>query len=142
MTDTRRCRIPDCTKSAGRRRTRCYMHIARIARNGHPDRWTGINPHDVDTVVRDRRHVPGLSTAERQLITRHLTSDGLSAREIARILCVSERTIVRWRTADRVALDAEPVPAGGARMRLVASPASQDSHPALSGPYAQAQAVA
>lgn len=143
MTTTRRCRTPECPNARYRHRTLCGRCIHRQHRYGHPQRnHDDINHDDVDIVVRERRPAAGLTRAERQLVSRKLTANGLSAAEIARILCVNERTITRWRKADRVARGAEPVPVGGARRSLAAPPGSQESHPAPFAPHAHAQAAA
>jgi IS30 family transposase len=57
--------------------------------------------NDTDIAITHRRPTPGLDRPERQHVSRNLTAHGLSAREIARILAVNPRTVVRYRAEDR-----------------------------------------
>jgi hypothetical protein len=91
------CRTTGCTRPAlsdratcGACRPRTYQSKARPA-----------DLTVVDAVVHNRRGVPGLSPADQRLISRRLTTLGLPAWEIARIVGRSPRTICRWRAADR-----------------------------------------
>lgn len=63
-------------------------------------------PWDVDdTAVERVVHgwpSPGLNKAERLEVTRRLTSRGVSAREIARVIRKTPRTVVRYRTELRM----------------------------------------
>lgn len=119
------------------------MHQSRLRTHGTTDDpRTHTNDHDIDIAVEDRRPSPDLTPADRRVASRRLTNLGISAAEIARILCVTERTICRYREADRADRGAEPVPASRARRSLAAPPASLESHPGPFAPHAHAQAVA
>jgi hypothetical protein len=54
---------------------------------------------EVDTVVQREQPVKGLTRAEKLAVTARLTAKGRSAREIARVVGTSSRTVVRWRRA-------------------------------------------
>lgn len=101
---SRPCRIRDCVKPAAPRRSVCHMHNNRIRRHGDPHHGDQTaDDHDIDTVVRERRAVGGLTRLEQRRIARRLTAVGLPAAEIARIVCVAPRTVHRWRSEDRTA---------------------------------------
>jgi hypothetical protein len=96
---TRTCRIDDCTNTARPSRRLCYMHRTRIARHGDPDftEWTVADEYDVELIVEQARPVEGLTRLERVMVARGLTTRGLPAEEIARIVGVDPRTVYRWR---------------------------------------------
>lgn len=61
-----------------------------------------MNPRDaqeIATVIMRETPCPGLSQQERLAVFGALNAKGRSARAIARVVCVSERTVVRWRRA-------------------------------------------
>ncbi|UTN91902.1 hypothetical protein SEA_STUFF_71 [Streptomyces phage Stuff] len=61
-----------------------------------------MNPRsdaEIAIVVQREDPAPGLSQAERMAVFGALNDKGRSARAIARVVCVSERTVVRWRRA-------------------------------------------
>ena len=97
----RHCRITNCPRNAAPRRTLCWTHKRRIAHYGNPDftHWTVADDHDVATIIREQRPAEGLTRLERVKVGQGLSSLGLPAHEIARILNVTERTVYRWRAA-------------------------------------------
>lgn len=99
---TRHCRIMDCPRTAAPHRTLCYTHKSRRERHG----TYGVPPREpdqitVDSVVTARRALPGITLIERRAAGLKFTDLGLPAEEIARILGVTPRTVVRWRTDRR-----------------------------------------
>ncbi|MCI3271423.1 helix-turn-helix domain-containing protein [Streptomyces cylindrosporus] len=56
---------------------------------------------DIRAVVHDRLPDTGLSRTARRTATRQLTAAGAPADEIARLIGVTERTVYRYRAADR-----------------------------------------
>lgn len=56
---------------------------------------------DIRAVVQDRLPDSGLSRTARRTATRQLTAHGARAAEIARLIGVTERTVYRYRAADR-----------------------------------------
>jgi hypothetical protein len=63
-----------------------------------------MNPRsdeEIATVVQREDPCPGLTQAERLAVFGALDAKGRSAREIARVVCVTPRTIVRWRRAQK-----------------------------------------
>jgi hypothetical protein len=95
------CRTPGCTRPAAADRATCHSCRPRTRQS----KARTADLHVVDSVVHNRRGVPGLSPADQRLISRKLTALGLPAAEIARIVGRTPRTICRWRAADRAALD-------------------------------------
>jgi hypothetical protein len=131
--------VIDCEKTPLRHRRICPMHRARLRDHGTTeDPRAPISHHDIDIAVEDRRPNPGLTAPERRTASCQFTANGLSAREIARVLCVNDRTITGYRKADRTAR-AEPVPVSGARTRLAAPPVPPGVSP---GPVRPARARA
>lgn len=99
MTSTRRCRITGCTTNARPGRHLCSKHLQRITHYGDPNftQWTTANQDEIDLAIREARPVEGLTCLERVLVAQGLTKRGTTAREIARILNVTPRTVYRWR---------------------------------------------
>lgn len=62
---------------------------------------TPSDADDIASVVHDRLPDSGLSRTARRTATQQLTAAGARAPEIARLLGVTERTVYRWRAADR-----------------------------------------
>lgn len=95
----RHCRITGCHNNAIRGRRLCSRHKQRIAIHGDPHftTWTVADDHDVQALIREQRPTTGLTRLERVLVAQGLTTHGLPATEIARILGVTERTVYRWR---------------------------------------------
>jgi hypothetical protein len=63
-----------------------------------------MNPRsdeDIAIVIEREDPAPGLSQAERMAVFGALDARGRSARQIAHVLCVSPRSVVRWRRAAR-----------------------------------------
>jgi hypothetical protein len=61
-----------------------------------------MNPRsdeEIATVVQREVPTPGLTQQERMAVFGALNAKGRSARAISRVVCVSERTVVRWRRA-------------------------------------------
>jgi hypothetical protein len=58
-----------------------------------------LDARDVETVAAREEPAPGLTQAERVKVFYLLHRKGRSARQIARVVCVTPRTIVRWRRA-------------------------------------------
>lgn len=61
-----------------------------------------MNPRsetEIETVIMRETPTPGLTQTERLAVFKALNDKGRSARAIARVLCVSDRTVVRWRRA-------------------------------------------
>ena len=100
---SRLCRIDECATPAVPHKTLCHKHRKRIRMWGDPDftQWGTADETDVDLIVRDPRPVEGLTRLERRLVSRGMTERGRSAAEIARIVGVDERTVMRWRADDR-----------------------------------------
>lgn len=64
-----------------------------------------MNPRsdeEIQTVIMREEPCPGLSQAERLAVFGALDAKGRSARQIAHVVCVAERTVVRWRRAARL----------------------------------------
>jgi DNA-binding CsgD family transcriptional regulator len=64
---------------------------------------TDQDTDDIRAVVHDRLPDTGLSRTARRTATQQLTAAGARAPEIARLLGVHERTVYRYRAADRTA---------------------------------------
>lgn len=61
--------------------------------------WQTKDDLDVAAVVAAPRPVDGLTKLERFVIARELTDRDIPAEEIARVVGVTPRTVVRWRTS-------------------------------------------
>jgi len=96
----RHCRITNCTTTARPGRRLCSKHKQRIALHGDPHftEWTVADDHDVQLIIAEQRPAQGLTRLERVLVAQGLTTQGLPAEEIARILGVTPRTVYRWRS--------------------------------------------
>lgn len=96
----RQCTVAGCPREAAPRRVLCHTHHMRQWRNGDVhQKYAAPDLLAVDTAVRDRRRLPGMTPKERAEAGVRLTQLGLSASEIARIFAVTPRTVFRWRTA-------------------------------------------
>jgi hypothetical protein len=102
---TRPCRIPDCTRNAAPRRHICWTHKNRLYRGQSPEFQLRhiTHPEDIPPVVEDRLPDHGLTHTDRRTAARQLTAAGVHPREIASLLGVTERTVWRWKAADRAA---------------------------------------
>jgi hypothetical protein len=94
---TRACR--DCTRPAEQYRPVCRRCRGRqdAARHPNPAGWAAADDTDVQLIVEVPRPVQGLTRLERVLIARGIDRR-LPAKEIARVVGVSPRTVYRWRT--------------------------------------------
>lgn len=99
----RPCRIDECSNPAAQHKTLCHKHRKRVRMGGDPHvtQWGTADPTDVELIVRDPRPVEGLTRLERRLVARGMTARGETAAEIARIVGVDWRTVMRWRALDR-----------------------------------------
>ncbi|MFE9810670.1 hypothetical protein [Streptomyces sp. NPDC005548] len=94
-----------------RGQARCWRGAARqLEQVARPYRYTPrvqrprnieVDEGAVQRVVRGDRPLPVLSRDEARLACWHLTGRGRSAAEIAELVAVSQRTVVRWRTEDQ-----------------------------------------
>lgn len=96
---SRHCRITRCVRTPIAGRRLCSAHKKRIALYGDPDftQWTVADDTDIATIIREQRPAAGLTRLERVKVGQGLSSLGLPATEVARILGVTERTVYRWR---------------------------------------------
>jgi hypothetical protein len=96
---TRPCRETGCGKEAEQYRPVCRGCRGRqeTARNPQPRAWGPADDTDVQLIVEAPRPVAGLTRLERVLIARGIDRR-LPAKEIARVVGVSTRTVYRWRT--------------------------------------------
>lgn len=97
---TTECRIEGCHRPRLRHRTICQTHVSRLRRHQDPDflQWSTADDYDVDLIVRERRPAEGLTRLERVMVARGLTERDVPAREVARIVGVTTRSVERWRS--------------------------------------------
>ncbi|MFI0822257.1 hypothetical protein ACH4TX_42210 [Streptomyces sp. NPDC021098] len=93
----RLCRINDCSNPAATHKTLCHKHRKRIRMGGDPHftQWGTADATDVELLVSDPRPVEGLTRLERRLVARGLTERRMTAAEVARVLGVDWRTVMR-----------------------------------------------
>ena len=96
---TRPCRETGCRNAAAPQRLQCHTcrHRQYAARHPKPRAWADADETDVELIVEQPRPVDGLTRLERVLIARGIDRR-LPAKEIARVVGVSSRTVYRWRT--------------------------------------------
>jgi hypothetical protein len=67
-----------------------------------PHSGAGMNPRsetEIENAIMREVPTPGLTQVERLAVFAALNAKGRSARAIAHVVCVAERTVVRWRRA-------------------------------------------
>lgn len=102
----RLCRTDGCRNLSRPQRRVCSRCKSRQRReqlrlrdygDPHFSTWTVADEYDVELIARERRPADGLTRLERFLVAKRMTEQGATAREIAQLVGVEQRTVHRWR---------------------------------------------
>ncbi|MFE4867667.1 hypothetical protein [Streptomyces sp. NPDC056682] len=97
---TRQCATDDCGNPARPQRRQCDPCRNRQWRQRYRHgSWRTKDDLDIAAIVAAPRPVDGLTKLERLVIAAKLTERDVPAEEIARVVGVTARTVVRWRTS-------------------------------------------